>query len=71
MGAKAPETVLLTEIIQSRTTVAEASRSFDLSPSGIEGRVEDGKRSMETSRHADPLGNGEQYAKLPEDLQAA
>ncbi|WP_206078346.1 hypothetical protein [Poseidonocella sp. HB161398] len=59
------------DIIQRRTTLAEASRSFDLSPSGIEGRVEDGKRGIETSLHADPLGNGEQYAKLPEDLQEA
>lgn len=31
------KTALVIEIIQGKTTVAEASRSFDLSPSEIEG----------------------------------
>lgn len=40
------KTALVIEIIQGKTTVAEASRSFDLSPSEIEGWVEDAKRGM-------------------------
>ena len=38
------KTALVIEIIQGKTTVAEASRSFDLSPSGIEGWIGDAKR---------------------------
>jgi transposase-like protein len=40
------KTALVIEIIQGKTTVAEASRSFDLSPSEIEGWIEDAKRGM-------------------------
>ncbi|MFZ9087047.1 MAG: DUF1153 domain-containing protein [Steroidobacteraceae bacterium] len=57
--------------IQGKTTVAEASRSFDLSPSGIEGRVEDAKRGMENSLRANPLDLREQYEKQLKDLQEA
>ncbi|MFD1807979.1 transposase [Gemmobacter lanyuensis] len=35
---------LVVEIIQGKTTVAEASRAYDLSPSEIEGWVDDAKR---------------------------
>ncbi len=41
------KTALVVEIIQGKTTVAEASRSYDLSPSEIEGWVEDAKRGMD------------------------
>jgi len=37
---------LVLEIIQGKTTVAEASRSFDLAPSEIEEWVEEGKRGL-------------------------
>lgn len=36
------KSALVLEIIQGRTTVSEASRQFDLSPSEIEGWVEVG-----------------------------
>ena len=36
----------MVEIIQGKTTVAEASCAYDLSPSEIEGWVEDAKRAM-------------------------
>ena len=42
------KSALVLEIIQGRTTVAAASRQFDLPPSQIEGWVEDSKRGMET-----------------------
>ena len=40
---------LVLEIIQGKTTVAEASRSFDLPPSEIEEWVDEGKRGMENA----------------------
>ena len=65
------ETALVIEIIQDKTTVAEASRSFDLSPSEIEGWVDDAKRGMENSLRANPLDIREQYEKRLKDLQEA
>ena len=54
-----------------KTTVAEASRAFDLSPCEIEGWVEDAKRGMENSLRANPLDIREQYEKQLKDLQEA
>ncbi len=42
------KSALVLEIIQGKTTVAAASRQFDLTPAEIESWVEDGKRGMET-----------------------
>ena len=38
------KTALVVEIFQGKTTVAEASRAYDLSPSEIKGWVDDAKR---------------------------
>lgn len=65
------KTALVIEIIQGKTTVAEASRSFDLSPSEIEGWVDDAKRGMENSLRSNPLDIREQYEKQLKDLQEA
>ncbi|WP_439527999.1 transposase [Pannonibacter sp.] len=65
------KTALVVEIIQGKTTVAEASRSYDLSPSEIEGWVEDAKRGMENALRANPLDIREQYEKQLKDLQEA
>lgn len=65
------KTALVIEIIQGKTTVAEASRSFDLPPSEVEGWVEDAKRGMENSLRANPLDIQEQYEKQLKDLQEA
>ena len=65
------KTALVVEIIQGKTTVSEASRSFDLTPSEIEGWVEDAKRGMENSLRANPLDIREQYEKQLKDLQEA
>jgi hypothetical protein len=45
------------EIIQGKTTVAEASRSFDLPPSEIEEWVDEAKKGMENALRAKLLGN--------------
>lgn len=46
-------------------------RSFDLSPSEIEGWVDDAKRGMENSLRANPLDIREQYENQLKDLQEA
>lgn len=46
---------LVTEIIQGKTTVAEASRAFDMPPSEIDEWVDEAKRGMENALRAKPL----------------
>ena len=62
---------LVVEILQGKTTVAEASRAYDLSPSEIEGWVDDARRGMENALRANPLEIREQYEKQLKDLQEA
>jgi transposase-like protein len=62
---------LVLEIIQGKTTVAEASRSFDVPPSEIEEWVEDGKRGMENALRAKPREIREEYERQLSELQAA
>ncbi|WP_439766313.1 transposase [Falsigemmobacter intermedius] len=65
------KTALVIEIIQGKTTVSEASRSFDLSPSEIESWVDDAKKGMENSLRANPLDIHAQYEKQLRELQEA
>ncbi|PHP64535.1 transposase [Zhengella mangrovi] len=65
------KTALVVEIIQGKTTVSEASRAYDISPSEIEAWVEDGKRGMENALRTNPLDIREQYEKQLKDLQEA
>jgi transposase-like protein len=62
---------LVMEIIQGKTTVAEASRSFDLPPSDIEQWVDDAKKGMENALRAKPLEVKEQYERQLKELQEA
>ena len=62
---------LVTEIIQGKTTVAEASRAFDLPPSEIEEWVDEGRRGMENALRAKPLDVKEQYERRILELQEA
>lgn len=64
------KTALVLEIIQGKTTVAEASRAFDLQPSELEQWVE-GKRGMENALRTNPLDVRQQYEKKLSDLQEA
>ena len=59
------------EIIQGKTTVAEASRAYDLAPSEVEARVAYGKRGMENALRANPLDVREQYERQIKELQEA
>ena len=62
---------LVLEIIQGKTTVAEASRSFDITPSEIEDWVEEGKRGMENALRTKPLEVREEYERQLKELQEA
>lgn len=65
------KSALFVDIIQGKTTVAEASRAYDLSPSEVEKWVEDAKRGMENALRANPLDVKEQYERQIKDLQEA
>ena len=65
------KSALVLDIIQGKTTVAEASRQYDLSPSEVEQWVDDGKRGMENALRANPQDVREQYERQLKDLQEA
>ena len=65
------KSALVLEIIQGETTVAEASRAYDLMPSEIENWVDEGKRGMENALRAKPEDVREQYERQLRDLQEA
>ena len=65
------KTALVIEIIQGKTTVAEASRTYDLTPSEIESWIDDAKKGMENSLRATPQDIHAQYEKQLKDLQEA
>ena len=62
---------LVLEIIQGKTTVAEASRQFDLTPSELESWVDQAKEGMENALRAKPRDVRQQYEKQIHQLQAA
>ncbi|MEL6475394.1 MAG: DUF1153 domain-containing protein [Pseudomonadota bacterium] len=65
------KSALVIEIIQGKTTVAQASRTYDLTPSEIESWVEDGRKGMQNALKANPLDVRQQYEKQLRDLQEA
>jgi len=65
------KSALMLDIIQGKTTVAEASRTYDSLPSEVEGSVDDGKRGRENALRANPLDVKEQYERQIKDLQEA
>jgi transposase-like protein len=65
------KSALVVEIIQGKTTVSEASRTYDLPPSEIEGWVDDGKKGMENALRANPLDIRDQYERQLKELQEA
>ncbi len=65
------KTALVLDIIQGKTTVSEASRTYDLSPSEVEQWVDDGKKGMENALRTKPLEVKEQYERQLSDLQQA
>ena len=62
---------LVLEIIQGKTTVAEASRQYDLPPADIEDWVDQAKAGMENALRAKPEDVREQYERQVKHLQEA
>ena len=65
------KSALVLEIIQGKTTVAEAARAYDLTPSEIEEWVDQGKAGMENALRAKPEDIREQYERQLKELQEA
>ena len=65
------KSAMVLDIIQGKTTVSEAARQFDLSPSEIEEWVDQGKAGMENALRAKPEDIREQYERQLRDLQEA
>ena len=65
------KSALVLEIIQGKTTVAEANRAFDITPSEIETWVDEGKRGLENALRAKPEDVREQYERQLKELQEA
>ncbi|HMN15300.1 MAG TPA: transposase [Bellilinea sp.] len=65
------KSALVLEILQGKTTVAEASRAFDLPPSEIEAWIDEGRKGMENALRANPLDVREQYERQLKGLQEA
>ena len=65
------KSALVMEIIQGKTTVAEASLQFDLTPSELESWVDQAKAGMENALRTKPQDVRQQYEKQINQLQAA
>jgi len=65
------KSALVLELLQGKTTIAEASRAYDLPPSELESWVDDAKQGMENALRANPLDLREQYERKLKDLQEA
>ena len=65
------KSALVMEIFQGKTTVAEASLQFDLTPSELESWVDQAKAGMENALRAKPQDVRQQYEKQINQLQAA
>ena len=65
------KSALVMEIIQGKSMVAEASRAYDLPPSDVENWVDDSKRGMENTLHANLQNVREQYELQLKELQEA
>ena len=65
------KSALVLDIFKGKTTVSEASRTYDLSPSEIEGWIEEATEGMENALRAKPHDIREQYERKVEDLQEA
>ena len=65
------KSALMLEIIQGKTTVAEASRQFDLTPSELESWVAQAKAGMGNALRAKPQDVRQQHEQQISQLQAA
>lgn len=62
---------LVIQILKGQTTIGEAAREFDITPSEIESWIEDAQRGMENALRAKPQDVREQYEQQIKELTAA
>ncbi len=65
------KSALVLGIIQGKTTVAEASRQYDLAPSEIEESIEHGKAAKDNALRAKPEDVREEHERAIKALQEA
>ena len=65
------KSALVLDLIQGKTTVSEASRTYGLPPSEVENWVDEGKRGMENALRVNPLDLKEHYERQLKQLQQA
>ena len=65
------KSAVVLDILQGKTTIAEASRAYDLPPSELEAWIDDGKKGLENALRANPLEIKEQYERQLKELQEA
>ena len=65
------KSALVLDIIQGKSTVSEACRTYNLPASEVENWVVNGKRGMENALRANPLDIKEQYERQLKQLQEA
>lgn len=61
---------LVLDVLKGKTTLAEASREFDLTPSEIEEWMDEAQRGMENALRTKPKDMHQQYEGRIKDLQA-
>ena len=62
---------LIRQIYKGQTSIEEASREYNLTPSEIERWIEDAEAGMENALKANPKDGAEQYEKQLSDLKEA
>lgn len=62
---------LVIELLKGQTTVAEASRQYDLTPSEIQSWMVDAENGMENALRAKPKDISEQYEQKITELTSA
>jgi transposase-like protein len=61
---------IVMDIFQGKTTVAEVSRKYDLTPAVIEEWMEDARRGMENQLRARPKDIAAQYEEKIKEMKA-
>jgi len=61
---------IVMDIFQGKTTVAEVSRKYDMTPATIEEWMEEGRRGMENQLRARPRDIAAQYEEKIKEMKA-
>jgi transposase-like protein len=64
------KTQVVLDLLKGKTTVAQICRQFDLTPSEVEGWIEEAQRGMENALRTHPRDLAEAYETRIKELQA-